>query len=207
MLKLAEGERIIFTRNEYRDYDIRNGERATIEKLHPIRRNIITVRTEDGRKFNIDTKKYKHIDYGYALTTYKAQGQTYDKVVVEADTSGAPALNTMRAQYVNITRARDSVKIYTDDKEALFGLAEELTHKKDTLDKLGITLKEAMEKEKEVEESAEGYMALLDEEWLEAAKESARREDERYRLMWQDEEEDEAMTEEKKRDSGPDLEL
>jgi len=206
MLKLAEGERIIFTRNEYKDYDIRNGERATIEKLHPIRRNIITVRTEDGRKLNIDTKKYKHIDYGYALTTYKAQGQTYDKVVVEADTSGAPALNTMRAQYVNITRARDSVKIYTDDKEALFGLAEELTHKKDTLDKLDITLKEAMEKEKEVEEAAEGYMSL-DEEWLEAAKESARLEDERYRLMWQDEEEDEAMTEENKRDSGPDLEL
>jgi len=40
----------------------------------------------------------------------------------------------MRSQYVNITRARDDVKIYTDDKEELKELSEIKTEKSDTLD-------------------------------------------------------------------------
>jgi conjugative relaxase-like TrwC/TraI family protein len=146
-MNIAEGELIVFTKNEYKNYDVRNGERATVVKLHTLKPHTITVRTEDGRAIDIDTKKYKNIDYGYALTTYKSQGQTYDKVIVDADTSGAPALNDMRAQYVNITRARDSVKIYTDDKSDLKDLARRLEHKRDTLGRTDITLEQAIEKE------------------------------------------------------------
>jgi ATP-dependent exoDNAse (exonuclease V) alpha subunit len=150
-MNIAEGELIVFTKNEYRTYDVRNGERATVVKLRALKPNTLTVRTEDGRTFDIDTKRYKNIDYGYALTTYKAQGQTYDKVIVDADTSVA-ALNDMRAQYVNITRARDSVKIYTDDKKDLKDLARRLEHKRDTLDRADITLEEAIEKERMLKE-------------------------------------------------------
>ncbi|PKN02219.1 MAG: hypothetical protein CVU77_00010 [Elusimicrobia bacterium HGW-Elusimicrobia-1] len=116
-MNIAEGELIVFTKNEYKSYDVRNGERATVEKLHTLKPHTLTIRTEDDRVFDIDTKKYKNIDYGYALTTYKAQGQTYDKVIVDADTS-IPSLNDMRAQYVNITRARDSVKITPTTKKS-----------------------------------------------------------------------------------------
>jgi len=152
-LQLAVGDKIVFTKNEYKEYDVRNGERATVIKLGGILKpHHITVETEDKRKLEIDTRKYKHIDYGYALTTYKAQGQTYSKVVVDADTSAGPALNDMRNQYVNITRARDSVKIYTDDKDALKDLAGMLEHKRDTLDKLDITLEAAINEEKKLAE-------------------------------------------------------
>ena len=144
-LAIAEGDKITFTKNEYKDYDIRNGERATVLRIN---RNIISVLSEDGRKLDIDTEKYKYIDYGYALTTYKAQGQTYDKVVVDADTR-IPSLNDFRNQYVNITRARESVKIYTDDRETLKDLADVLTHKQDTLD-LPMTLKETIDREQRI---------------------------------------------------------
>jgi protein associated with RNAse G/E len=39
----------------------------------------------------------------------------------------------MRNQYVNITRARDDIKIYTDDKESLKEMSEIKTHARDTL--------------------------------------------------------------------------
>lgn len=128
-IKISEGELITFTRNEYKIYDIRNGERAIVLQCDS---KIIQVETEDKRVLEIDTEQYKSIDYGYAMTTYKAQGQTFDKVIVESDTRLA-ALADMRNQYVNITRARDSVKIYTDDKEELKELAEIKTYARDTI--------------------------------------------------------------------------
>ena len=50
----------------------------------------------------------------------------------ESDTA-VPVLSDMRNQYVNITRARDSVKIFTDDIEDLKELAEVKTHARDTI--------------------------------------------------------------------------
>ena len=128
-LKLTAGDIITFTKNDYKEYDVRNGERGQVTNCD---NQYLTVELEDKRTIKIDTEKYKHIDYGYALTTYKSQGQTYDKVVIEADTS-TPTLNDMRNQYVNITRARESVKIFTDDKKYLKELSEIKTHARDTL--------------------------------------------------------------------------
>lgn len=136
---LAIGEKILFTKNEYKEYDIRNGERATITNIED---KFLTVKTEDNREFKIDTEKFPYIiDYGYALTTYKSQGQTYNKVVIDADTS-VPVLNDMRNAYVNITRCRNEIQIYTDDKDYLKELAQERYVEQDTLDMGDNTIKQ-----------------------------------------------------------------
>lgn len=130
-VSLAIGEKILFTKNEYKEIDIRNGERATIMSIE---NKILIVKSEDDRELKIDTEKYPYIiDYGYALTTYKSQGQTYNKVVIDADTS-VPVLNDMRNAYVNITRCRNEIQIYTDDKDYLKELAQERYIKQDTID-------------------------------------------------------------------------
>jgi len=103
----------------------------------------IKVMTEDKRILDINMNEYKNIEYGYALTTYKSQGQTYNKVIIESDTA-VPVLSDMRNQYVNITRARDSVKIFTDDIEDLKELAEVKTYARDTVE-----MTREMPKEKE----------------------------------------------------------
>jgi len=54
-------------------------------------------------------------------------------VIIESDTA-VPVLSDMRNQYVNITRARDSVKIFTDDIEDLKELAEVKTYARDTIE-------------------------------------------------------------------------
>jgi ATP-dependent exoDNAse (exonuclease V) alpha subunit len=130
VVELAPGDMISFTKNEYRDYDIRNGEKAEVLECAS---KFLKVRTEDKRELTINTVEYNNIDYSYALTTYKSQGQTYNSVVIEADTS-IPSLVDMRNQYVNITRARDEIKIFTDDADSLKELAGVKTHARDTLD-------------------------------------------------------------------------
>ncbi|MHB2027154.1 MAG: MobF family relaxase [Elusimicrobiota bacterium] len=128
--ELAPGDVVTFLENEYKAYDVRNGERGQVLST---RERGLTVKLEDGRAVDLDLDKYAALDYGYAVTTYKSQGQTFDKVVVEADTASA-ALQDQRNTYVQITRARDAVKIITDDKAELRSLAGVLSYKADTLD-------------------------------------------------------------------------
>ncbi len=148
---IVGGEKVTFLQNEYKHLDVRNGERGTVTAVET---NGLQVKLEDGRQVRVDTNFYKAIDYGYAMTTYKAQGQTYDRVVVEADTT-VPSLNDMRNQYVNITRARDDIQIFTDDKEELMSLAGVGSLKRDTLESQ-VSLAEAKAREALVREAVAG---------------------------------------------------
>jgi len=145
---------VTFLANEYRLYDVRNGDRGQVVKTG---QDSVTVRLEDGRQVALDLERYSALDYGYALTTYKSQGQTYNKVVVEADTT-APYLQDQRNTYVQITRARDDVRIYTDDKAELRELAGVLNTKADTHE-LKVSLAEARRMEQRVLETALGRRA------------------------------------------------
>jgi hypothetical protein len=152
--ELAVGDKVAFLENEYKRYDVRNGELGTVTRTED---GVVGIRLEDGREISVDVARYSALEYGYALTTYKSQGQTYDRVVVEADTEFAQ-LQDQRNCYVQITRARDDVKIYTDDREALRDLAGVLTVKQDTLD-LKPSLSQAVSMERRVREEALGLRA------------------------------------------------
>lgn len=70
-----------------------------------------------GRHVWLDGTLPLMLDYGYCSTVHSAQGQTCDRVMIEADAS---SLTANRATfYVAISRARESVMIYTDDCEML----------------------------------------------------------------------------------------
>jgi hypothetical protein len=58
----------------------------------------------------------RHLDYGYAGTTHKAQGASARYVIVLAGAEGARAsLATLRETYVALSRAKEHVQIYTDN--------------------------------------------------------------------------------------------
>ncbi|MCX5794774.1 MAG: relaxase domain-containing protein [Elusimicrobia bacterium] len=152
--ELAVGERVVFLENEYGAYDVRNGEIGYVTRTG---KDSISVRLEEGREVCIDLARYSALDHGYALTTYKSQGQTYDKVVVEADTS-VPQLQDQRNTYVQITRARDDVRIFTDDAAELRGIAAVSSVKQDTHD-INVTLDCAERMERKVRLHALGELA------------------------------------------------
>ena len=75
-----------------------------------------------------DTREYKHFDYGYAMTTFKAQGITVDNALIVHDSTQKNS-NTRNKIYVDVSRAKKSVKIFTDDKEALVKQAKRFQQK------------------------------------------------------------------------------
>lgn len=109
----AENERIIFTANDKR-LGVMNGTMATIEKIDG---QEITAKTDGGERVTWNIDKYNSIDHAYAVTNYKAQGMTVDKVVADMNTKGAA--QTRNALYVDISRARHNAVVYTDSKERL----------------------------------------------------------------------------------------
>lgn len=43
------------------------------------------VALDSGREVSFESEKFRHIDRGYAVTSYSSQGQTVDRVLVNAD--------------------------------------------------------------------------------------------------------------------------
>jgi len=91
-----------------------NGDRGKVEDIGGER---ISIAFDGGKCISMDTTEALHIDHGYAQTVHASQGQTLEKVIVEADTRSLTS--NERAFYVAISRAESGVTIYTDDKEML----------------------------------------------------------------------------------------
>jgi ATP-dependent exoDNAse (exonuclease V) alpha subunit len=111
--ELSVGDKIAFTKND-KDLNVRNGQSGRIEKIEG---NKIIAKMENGQTREVDAEKYRHINHAYAVTSYKAQGQTIDKVMVHHNTADKGGRHGDRETYVNVTRAREDVVVYTQDAD------------------------------------------------------------------------------------------
>ena len=128
--QFAQGDKIIFLKND-KGLDVKNGQTAYITGIDDKAKRL-SVKMENGREltFNPNTQ-YKYIGHAYAITDYKSQGQTAKNVIYHADTDRKVNFNQA---YVGITRGKDSVVIYTNDKTKLISQAQESQMKTSTLD-------------------------------------------------------------------------
>jgi Ti-type conjugative transfer relaxase TraA len=116
--KIALGERLVFTKNDKR-FGVFNGSIGLVSGIIDDKRFVVRLLGDQGdegsnsvsaKEIIIDTDKFSHYDYGYAITAYKSQGMTYDYVYVLIDKSvGYESFNVMA------TRHRYMVKFYVDD--------------------------------------------------------------------------------------------
>jgi len=74
---------------------------------------------DGGREISVDLQEFRHLDYGYAVTSHSAQGLTFDRVLINADTQESARLLNDRTAYVAISRARYDALIYTDSAQNL----------------------------------------------------------------------------------------
>ncbi len=79
----------------------------------------VEVDTDSGRRVRVDLAAYRRLDLGYAVTSHASQGATVDRVIVMADTQQSRDLLNSRQLYVSVSRARDEVVLFTDDRAAL----------------------------------------------------------------------------------------
>ncbi len=63
-------------------------------------------------------RNYGHLTHAHCITSYASQGKTVDEVFIAQPASTFPATDAKQF-YVSISRARERVRIYTDDKEKL----------------------------------------------------------------------------------------
>jgi Ti-type conjugative transfer relaxase TraA len=119
-LRLAEGDRLMFTRNEY-NLGVKNGTLSTLEKLDG---HHLHVKLDDGRQLAVNTHDYGHFDYGYALTVHKSQGVTVDRAYMMATKS----MNAELA-YVGMTRHKEALQVvysrehFKDSDDLIKGLS------------------------------------------------------------------------------------
>ncbi len=114
----AEGERVQLTA-PWKEKGLANRQVGTLEYLDPAGNAVM--RLDDNHRVKFNLKQMKHLDHGYAVTSYSAQGATVDKVIVQISTSDTRvrSLVDQRLAYVAISRARHDVQIYTDSIEQL----------------------------------------------------------------------------------------
>lgn len=113
--ELSVGDQVRLSANDY-TRDMINGDRATVVSIDH-ERQIVDIQKNDGNKITLDVTQPLHLDHGYCSTVHSAQGQTTDRVMIEADTRSATANES--SYYVAISRAREEVTLYTDDKSML----------------------------------------------------------------------------------------
>jgi hypothetical protein len=108
-LALSKGDRLQLKANgeAVNGRKIANGELVTIKEIRPDGR----IALEDGRVLE---KSYRQFVWGYAVTSYAAQGKAVDYVLF-SDSATQAATNDQQ-WYVTISRGRKGVKIFTADK-------------------------------------------------------------------------------------------
>ena len=104
-IRLSQGERIVFLKNNY-DLNVFNGDFATVKSID--RSNVTVVMNK--REITFNTKEYKEFDYGYAVTIHKSQGTTFDHVYTYVDGWGWDR----HLAYVAMTRHKEQLSVYAN---------------------------------------------------------------------------------------------
>ena len=113
-IEISQGDRIRITANgrDADDHRLNNGSLYTVQKLTRDGGLVL----ENGWRLE---KGFQHLDYGYATTSYTAQGKTVDAVLVCQSGLISAGATDAKQFYVSVSRGRKEVRIYTDDIEAL----------------------------------------------------------------------------------------
>jgi ATP-dependent exoDNAse (exonuclease V) alpha subunit len=126
--KFSEHEKIIFTKNDSR-LKVRNGQTGEILKIDDSGKMIIAL--QDNSTRHVDPNRYQYVNHGDAVTTYKAQGMSQHNVIVNAPADG---LQTYNAMYVQATRGKYDLQVYTDSTEKLIERVKVEQEKRSTLE-------------------------------------------------------------------------
>jgi conjugative relaxase-like TrwC/TraI family protein len=125
--KFAPGDHIIFLQNDNK-IGIHNSDLAQIQSIED---KNITAKLASGDVVSFNADSYNRFDYGYALTTYKAQGATQRRAIYDAD-SKSPLLNKNEF-YVGLSRFTEEVHIFTDSKRKMAAKIQRSQEKRSAL--------------------------------------------------------------------------
>jgi exodeoxyribonuclease V alpha subunit len=114
--KFMPGDKVIQTVNNYdlQGVAVFNGDIGYIREVSH-KKNMVIVEFWDGRLGLYDSKTLPQLQYAYALTVHKAQGQESDHVILVLDKSHFMLLNSALF-YTAVTRAKKKLHIISSIK-------------------------------------------------------------------------------------------
>lgn len=127
-------------------------------------------------------RDYGHVAYGYCATSHASQGKTVDRVLIAQSAASLRAASKEQF-YVSVSRGREAVRIFTDDKQALREAvadssarmsATELMEKKPGRNVMGRSVERQTELLRQLGSLAKIHAARAVEAVKDAAKEKAR---------------------------------
>lgn len=80
-------------------------------------------------------KTYGHFTNGYVMTSHSSQGKTADKVII-SQSSLSKRASSMEQFYVSVSRGRQAVSIYTNNKKGLLDAIKQTTQRKAAIELL-----------------------------------------------------------------------
>jgi len=112
-VSITQGDKIRITANG-RDKDGKNLFNGSLYHIRDFDKNG-NIRLSNGSTL---TKDFGYFHLGYVSTSHSSQGKTADKVIV-SQSSATTRASSMEQFYVSVSRGKQAVSVYTDDKEHL----------------------------------------------------------------------------------------
>jgi hypothetical protein len=132
---ISKGDKIHITKNGF-DFDkkrLNNGLRLEVVRVS--KEGDFIVKQPDSRNTYKLSKDFGHLAHSYCVTSHASQGKTVDEVFI-SQPSGTFAATDAKQFYVSVSRGRDKVHLYTDDKEGLLDYASEIGNRESALEAL-----------------------------------------------------------------------
>lgn len=132
-IELAKGDSIRITRNGFDNEKKRlnNGQMLQVES---VKKNgqVVLLNQASKSKYHID-QDFGHLTHAYCITSHASQGKTVDEVFLYQPASTFPATDSKQL-YVSVSRGRERVRIYTDDKKQLLEHAKRIGDRRSAIE-------------------------------------------------------------------------
>lgn len=124
-LLLSKGDAVRITRNGFDQHEKRlnNGQLLRVTSVK--KSGEVVLQSMDNKTSFHLKKEFGHWAHAYCITSHAAQGKTVDEVLISQPASTFPATDAKQF-YVSVSRGREGVRIYTDQKQELLQHAARL---------------------------------------------------------------------------------
>lgn len=134
-MPVSPGDRLRITRNGFDAGNKRLNNGQTLDVVS-INQDTIVLRQANGRaKYTIPIT-FGHLAHAHCITSHASQGKTVDHVFIAQPAATFPATD-LKQFYVSVSRGRENVRIYTDDKEALLQHASDARERQSASELVG----------------------------------------------------------------------